>query len=377
MIAFSRPARFASESKYIEQALESRATWGGGEFYQKALNSLLEIHPAVAGFLTQSCSDALELAALSIDIGPGDEIIVPSYTFVTSASAFALRGASIIYADSNPLDMNLDVRHVEQLLSPRTKAIVAVHYGGVSCDMGELVAVAKKAGVLLIEDAAQAIGATWRGKPLGTIGDLGCISFHGTKNISCGEGGALLVNSNDSHLVDRVRVAHEKGTDRAKFLKGEVDKYTWRALGGSFVPSEISASVLLSQLEHLGTVVGRRRSQWATYRSLLSSNEGNGFRVLEQGVEGSNCHMFSIIIDRAENRTEVVGRLKQRGVTAASHYEPLHLSPFATSLSRPPSLPVAEELSTRILRLPMWSEAGLDVEYVVGSLMWAMQGTSK
>lgn len=370
LISFSRPAHFELEAEYLAEAASDRAPWGGGKFYSRAANAVGEAHPSDAVLLTQSCTAALELAALALDIQPGDEVIVPSYTFVSTANAFALRGAKLRFADSLPNDLNVDPESIEALITPETKAIVVIHYGGASCDMARVMEIARKYGVPVVEDAAQAIGSTFKGKALGTIGDLGCLSFHGTKNVSSGEGGALLINSELPGVRERAQTAHEKGTDRASFLRGEVDKYTWRSLGSSFVPSEFTCAVLLAQVENLGSIQRRRRISYSSYATELSPLLGFGYRFLEQDVEGGNLHMFALIAPTESEREKLRLGLKQRGVTATSHYEPLHESPFIVENSGiQHHLPHASNLSRRLLRLPMWSESGLDTSRVSNELL--------
>jgi dTDP-4-amino-4,6-dideoxygalactose transaminase len=365
VIAFSRPASFDVEMEYLSQVRDSGSPWGGGAFYQRAAEKLKSIHKVRDVLLTQSCTSALELAALGLDVGPGDEVIVPSYTFVTSASAFALRGVKVVFVDSEPETLNIDVSKVEELITSKTKAIVAVHYGGVACDMDALMAIASRHGVVVVEDAAQAIGSTYKGRPLGSIGDLGCISFHGTKNVSSGEGGALFVNTQDPAVIDRVHTAHEKGTDRAKFLRGEVDKYTWRGLGSSFIPSEFTSALLLAQLENLPKIHSRREAYWRTYRSELEGLRQKGFKFLKQDQSGSNFHMFAIMAPSSNSRESLRSHLREQGIVATSHYEPLDASPFALE-NFPPidAAIISRDSSTRILRLPLWSELGLDVDYI-------------
>lgn len=369
MIPFSKPAAFKAEENYLTQVRESHAPWGGGPFYRQAAEKLGAILEVKNVLLTQSCTAALELAALGLDLGPEDEVIVPSYTFVTTASAFALRGAKIVFVDSEPETLNLDVSKIEALITSRTKAIVVVHYGGVPCDMDEVMEIAKRFDIAVIEDAAQAIGSSYKGKPLGTIGDLGCLSFHGTKNVSSGEGGALVINTTDLAVIDRLHTAHEKGTDRAKFLRGEVDRYTWRKLGSSFIPSEFTCAILLAQLERLGDIQSRRRIYWDLYSQRLRRIDSYGFRWLNQDVAGSNLHMFALIAPDHETREHLRHDLKNSGIIATSHYEPLHVSPFAMSQNWPtPYAPIAQDLSERILRLPLWSESDLPVEEVTSQI---------
>jgi dTDP-4-amino-4,6-dideoxygalactose transaminase len=374
VIPFSKPAAFMAEAEYLTQVRESHMPWGGGAFYKKASDKLAAIHRANDVLLTQSCTAALELAALGLNLGPEDEVIVPSYTFVTTASAFAMRGARVVFVDSEPETLNIDVSKIEALVTSRTKAIVVVHYGGVPCDMDEIMAIAKRHGIAVIEDAAQAIGSSYKGQPLGTIGDIGCLSFHGTKNVSSGEGGALLINSTDSDVIDRLHTAHEKGTDRAKFLRGEVDRYTWRKLGSSFIPSEFTCAVLLAQLENLEEIQFRRRTSWGSYAKLGEQEQFRGFRWLNQDIEGSNLHMFAVIAPDSESREWLRKDLKAKGIVATSHYEPLHSSPFALSQDWPrPHAPIAQALSERILRLPLWSEINLPVEQVTSAVISALE----
>lgn len=361
MISFSRPAHFALEVEYLAEAASDRSPWGGGQFYSRARQAVGTTHPSDAVLLTQSCTAALELAAIALDIQPGDEVIVPSYTFVSTANAFALRGAKIVFVDSRPTDLNIDSELIEAEITTKTKAIVVVHYGGASCDMASVMEMARRYGIPVVEDAAQAIGASAQGIALGTIGDLGCLSFHGTKNVSSGEGGALLINTDIPGLRERALIAHEKGTDRASFLRGEVDKYTWRGLGSSFVPSEFTCAVLLAQLENLDKIQQRRLMSYADYEAELTPLAELGYRVLEHDIDGGNLHMFALIAPGEIQRDSLRVRLRERGVMATSHYEPLHESPFIVDKAGAQNhLPVASELSRRVLRLPMWSEAGLD-----------------
>lgn len=366
MIPFTRPIVSSNETTYLESVCRSQRPWGGGEFYGQASNELSAQMGGKEVLLTQSCTSALELAALAIDIEPGDEVIVPSYTFVSSANAFALRGAKIVFADSEPSTMNLDVANLEALISPKTRAIVAVHYGGVACDMDELTGLSAKHNLVLIEDAAQAIGASYKGKPLGSLGDFGCISFHGTKNISSGEGGALVLGGANRTFHERARLAHEKGTDRSAFLRGEVDKYTWRTLGSSFIPSEFTAAVLSAQLEKVDEVTQRRRGYWQDYDRNLRERLPENYSALAQGGEGSNGHMYALLVPTEQARRELMSALKEAGVAATSHYEPLHSSPFGSSIEAHSDnhFPIVDEFSSRLLRVPMWSADGLPVEEI-------------
>jgi dTDP-4-amino-4,6-dideoxygalactose transaminase len=363
LIEFTKPAVSQNEIKYLLEAAKTNRPWGGGEFYSRAQEQLSEIFGEKRVLLTQSCTSALELAALALGISSGDEVIVPSYTFVSSAGAFALRGAKLVFADVDPLDLNITPSSIRKLITSRTKAIVVVHYGGNACQMDEIMAIAREAEIPVVEDAAQAIGATFNGVPLGSIGDLGCISFHGTKNISSGEGGALVVNTDHGDIWNAAKVAHEKGTDRHSYLKGEVDKYTWRALGLSCMPSEFTSAVLSGQLEELEKITQLRLSYMKRYWSDLGPQQSKKFSILNQTPMGNNGHMFACLLAPEIDRSRVISEMRSRGVVAASHYEPLHSSPYVLAKSsRPLRLPNTESASARILRLPMWSEYGLDVE---------------
>lgn len=378
MIQFTNPAKFEDELHYLKVAHETGKPWGGGQFYEAVTKKLNRWHPSNEILLTQSCTSALELAALALDIRPGDQVIVPSYTFVSSANAFALRGAEIVFADSCRGTLNIDLDHVETLITDRTRAVVAVHYGGVACDMERLTSLAEAHGFAVVEDAAQAIGASYHGRPLGTIGDLGCISFHGTKNVSSGEGGALLINSRHKGLAERARLAHEKGTDRASFLKGEVDKYTWRSLGSSFIPSEYTCAVLNAQLDNLEVITKRRAAYWQAYSKSLEWVTDLGIEILQHGGEGANFHMFALIMTSESQRERVRQHLLSLGIVTTTHYQPLHLSPFAIDQKyRVEPLVVAEGHSKRLLRLPMWSEEGLELGKVVDRLAESVLGEAE
>lgn len=372
-IPFTKPDVAEKQIEYLAEVGEAGAPWGGNYFYQKAVSKLEELTSAEEVFLTQSCTAALELAAIGIDVGEGDEFICPSYTFVTSASAFSMRGAKPVFVDIDPMTMNLSAAAVESAISERTKAIVAVHYGGTSCELREIRNIAFNRGIYLIEDAAQAIDSYLDGKHLGTFGHLGCLSFHGTKNLSAGEGGALVINEyTPSKVKDRIRVAHEKGTNRTQFLRGEADKYTWRGPGSSFIPSEFTSAVLFSQLEIATQIKNRRLNYWSEYAAGIQSRKLD-VRIIEVDLTQGNAHMFSLILPDRLDRSLLIKRMNQHGIYPTSHYEPLHLSPYVREMwPKQNELPITENLSKRILRLPMWSSAGLDVDRVVAALSESM-----
>ena len=369
-IPFSLPRVAKRQTRYLGLASKSGTPWGGGDFCLKATVSLKEVTGSEKVFLTQSCTSALELVALHLDLGPSDEVIVPSYTFVSSVSAFAARGAKVKFAEIDPFDLNVAIGSIRSLLSPRTRAVVAVHYGGVFPHIQELQELCRESNVVLIEDAAQSIGSTVSGKHLGTFGDFGCISFHGTKNLSSGEGGALLVNRPDADLT-RLEAQYEKGTNRSSYLRGEVDKYTWRTLGSSFIPSEFTAAVLLAQLEELSAITELRREIKASYLQLLGAGAEESYRIVgtKELCEGDNGHMFAVVLDGEVSRERVIENMRSRGVIAASHYVPLHNSPFASShLGEVARLPLTEDLAEKVLRLPIWSAREIDTEQVVRAL---------
>jgi dTDP-4-amino-4,6-dideoxygalactose transaminase len=375
-VSLSRPRIASNQLTYLSEASERSEPWGGNYFHRAATDKLQEITGSSDVFLTQSCTGALELAAIGLNIKPGDEVIVPSYTFVSSASAFTMRGATPVFVDIDPITLKLNPELVEKAITPRTKAIVAVHYGGDSCEMAELVAIAQSAKVFLVEDAAQSIGARINGSHLGTIGHLGCISFHGTKNLSSGEGGALLVSpSAPEEVVDRITIAYEKGTDRTKFIQGQIDKYTWRGEGSSFIPSEFTSAVLLAQLEELDAITRTRLEYWQSYFLLLNSGSISGVeRILDFTSGVFNGHMFGIILNSSVSRAEVVSKMKSKGITVASHYQPLHVSPYISQIfpSAQKNLPFTEDLSNRLLRFPLWSDHGLPIEDIVGKFTSVM-----
>lgn len=359
---FTYPRVASNQNLYLNQVSEQGKPWGGGEFYTRSVGQLSEIFGHNQILLTQSCTSALELAAIALGLGPGDEVIVPSYTFTSSAGAFALRGANLAFADIDPWTMNIDPESIQALITSKTRAIVVVHYGGIPCKMEAIMEVAREHGLIVIEDAAQAIGATFQGQPLGSFGDLSCFSFHGTKNVSSGEGGALVVNEDSESLWEKALVAHEKGTDRHSFVEGHVDKYTWRSLGTSSTPSEFTAAVLSAQLEELELINETRRGYRDQYLEILMGSESEKFEIIAANEQGGNGHMFALLTRRDVEREQLLWRMRELGVIATSHYEPLHTSPFIRQMQGSvQSLPVTEDLAGRLVRLPMWSRAGLDV----------------
>ncbi|MBF0417686.1 MAG: dTDP-4-amino-4,6-dideoxygalactose transaminase [Magnetococcales bacterium] len=360
MIPFSQPDLAGNELQQIAMALESGKLAGNGQFTalcEHWLESKLGVHRAL---LAHSGTGALEMAALIADIRPGDEVIMPSFTFSSTANAFVLRGASPVFVDVRPDTLNLDERLIAERLTPRTRAIVPVHYGGVSCEMDAIMALANLHGLTVIEDAAQALLATYKGVPLGTIGHLSAFSFHATKNVTSGEGGALILKTSDHAL--RAEIIREKGTNRSQFIRGEVDKYTWSGLGSSYVPSEILAALLWSQLNAAHQLTEQRLVRWQRYHAAFAQLEREGM-LTRPNVPGHchhNGHVYYILLDDTDIRGRLIDFLRERGICVAWHFIPLHSSPYATAQGWTCSLPVTDDISGRILRLPMFASLGDD-----------------
>ena len=359
-IAFSRAVAEGNEMRYLAEAVASGRLAGGARFTRRCEAWLEAALPAARVLLTHSCTGALEMAALLADVGPEDEVIMPSFTFSSTANAFALRGAMPVFVDIRPDTLNLDERLVERAVTARTRAIVPVHYAGHPCAMDTLMAIAERHDLVVIEDAAQAHGVQRGNRSLGTIGHLGCLSFHETKNIVAGEGGALLVN--DPRFLERAEILREKGTDRSRFIRGEVDKYTWQDLGSSFIPGELSAAFLLAQLERSDAVTKRRRALFDLYARLLAPL-GEAGLVTPPPFSGadSNGHIFWVLLRDAEERGAVMDHLRERGIQAVFHYIPLHSAPAGRRLGRMEgTLPVTETIAARLLRLPLHAGLGED-----------------
>lgn len=354
-IPFNKPYMTGKELEYIAEAHNRGHLAGDGVFTEKC-HSWLQDHlgtPRV--LLTHSCTAALEMAALLINIEPGDEVIMPSYTFVSTANAFVLRGASPVFVDIRPDNLNIDEEKIEAAITERTKAIVVVHYAGVACQMDHVMLVARRHGLFVIEDAAQGFMSSYKGRPAGTIGDLGCYSFHETKNISSGQGGALLVNNQS--FIERAEIIREKGTNRSKFFRGEVDKYSWLAAGSSYLPGEVTAAFLWAQLEKASFITQQRRLIWDTYHLQLQSIEASG--KLRLPIAPADCihngHMYYVLSPCDERRNLLMDSLRKRGIFAVSHYVPLHSSPGGSKYSRPSGqLTETERLADCLLRLPLW-----------------------
>jgi dTDP-4-amino-4,6-dideoxygalactose transaminase len=355
-IPFNRPFAVGTEYEYIRQAIDNMHCSGDGPFTKRCQQLLERELGAAKVLLTTSCTDALEMSALLLEIGPGDEVIVPSFTFVSTANAFALRGARIVFADIRPDTLNLDEARLEALITPRTRAIVVVHYAGVGCEMDAILDIARRHQVPVVEDNAHGLFGKYRGQPLGSLGCLATQSFHETKNITCGEGGALVIN--DPQLIPRAEILREKGTDRSRFFRGEVDKYTWVDVGSSFLPSDMLAAFLFAQLEVRQEIQARRRRIWQTYhwglRDWAALHEVR-LPAVPEYCEQSH-HMFYLLMPSFEAREAMIEHLRREEVNAVFHYLPLHLSPMGRRFDgQPAACPVAEQTSACLLRLPFFN----------------------
>lgn len=354
-IPFNKPFMTGSELAYMAQAHASGHLSGDGTFTRKCHVWLEQVLGCQKALLTHSCTAALEMAAILSDIKPGDEVIMPSYTFVSTANAFVRQGAVPVFVDIRADTLNIDETKIEAAVSERTKAIVPVHYAGVACEMDSIQNIAEKNGFLVIEDAAQGISSTFRGRPLGAIGNLGTLSFHETKNIISGEGGALLVN--DPELIDRAEIIREKGTNRKAFFRGEVDKYSWVDVGSSYLPSDLISAYLWAQLEVAENITRRRLAIWNTYHKAYEGLETQGLvqRPFIPEHCGHNAHMYYLILPTAEKRTAFICRLKEKGIHSVFHYVPLHSSVMGREIGIVSGeMTNTDDLSVRLVRLPFW-----------------------
>jgi dTDP-4-amino-4,6-dideoxygalactose transaminase len=354
-IPFNKPYMTGRELDYIRQAHEAGHLAGDGMFTKKCQAWLEQTIGCDKALLTHSCTAALEMAAILAGVGPGDEVIMPSYTFVSTANAFVLRGVTPVFVDIRPDTLNIDEKLIEGAITPRTKAIVVVHYAGVGCEMDAIMAIAEKHGLLVIEDAAQGIQARYKGRPLGSIGQLAALSFHETKNIISGEGGALLIN--DPRFIERAEIIREKGTNRSQFFRGEVDKYTWVDIGSSYLPSDLVAAFLWAQMEEAEEITKRRLRIWRTYHGAFEGLERKGMvrRPLVPAACEHNAHMYYLLMPRFEQRSELIEHLKNRDIHSVFHYVPLDSSPMGKACyGKGTTLPVTAEMSRRLTRLPLW-----------------------
>lgn len=355
MIPFNKPYMTGRELSYIAEAHANSHLAGDGGFTKKCHGWLEEKTGTKKALLTHSCTAALEMAAMLADIQPGDEVIMPSYTFVSTANAFVLRGGVPVFVDIHPDTLNINENLIEAAITLRTKAIVPVHYAGVACEMDAIMDIAQRHNLLVIEDAAQGVMSTYKGKPLGTIGHLGAYSFHETKNVISGEGGALLIN--DERFLERAEIIREKGTNRSQFFRGQVDKYTWVDIGSSYLPGEVIAAFLWAQLEDAELITRKRLAIWDQYHSefMLLEQKDMLRRPVVPDYCQHNAHMYYILLESLEKRTALIVKLKQEGINAVFHYVPLHSSPAGRQYGRVSGeLKNTEDLADRLLRLPMW-----------------------
>lgn len=374
MIPFNKPYLTGKETTYIEEAVKSGKISGNGHFTKKCQEFFESRYQIRKALLTTSCTDALEMAAILIDIKEGDEVIMPSYTFVSTANAFVLRGAKIVFADSKSDHPNMDETKLESLITSKTKAIVPVHYAGVACQMDVIMRIAEKHGLYVIEDAAQGIDSYFIGedgvkKALGSIGHLAAFSFHETKNIISGEGGLLAIN--DKKFINRAEIIWEKGTNRSSFFRGEVDKYGWVDIGSSFLPSEIIAAFLWAQLENLEQIQQVRKSHWQNYQLKLADWAAKHNIKLPQMLTyaTNNAHMFYLVCESLEQRTKFLAYLKQNEILAVFHYISLHASPFYSPKHEGGELPETDKFTDRLVRLPLFYE--LDIDKVIDTIVKA------
>lgn len=366
-ISFNVPPYVGNEEKYIKQTIARRKISGDGEFTKKCNSFLEKMTGSKKALITTSGTAALEMTSILADIQPGDEVIMPSYTFVSTANAFALRGAKIVFVDIRPDTMNIDEKLIEDAVTKKTKAIVPVHYGGVGCEMDTICDIAKRHNLFVIEDAAQGVNAFYKGKALGSIGDFGCFSFHETKNYSCGEGGAILINNEKD--IERAEIVIEKGTNRSKFFRGQVDKYTWVDIGSSYLQSELNCAYLCAQIENPEIINNDRTRSWNLYNELLAPLKEKGF--IETPYIPDECthnaHMYYIKVKNLAERTKLLAHMKNNDVLAVFHYIPLHSSPagrkFGTFFGEDK---YTTKESERIVRLPMYYGLKSDeIEYIV------------
>ncbi|MBQ6455929.1 MAG: dTDP-4-amino-4,6-dideoxygalactose transaminase [Mogibacterium sp.] len=370
MIPFNKPPFIGKEKEYINQAIDNNKICGDGAFSKKCHAWLEEKTGAHRALLVTSGSTALDMAAILADVGPGDEVILPSYTFVSTANAFVLRGATLVFVDIRPDTQNIDEKLIEDAVTDRTKVIAPVHYAGVGCEMDTIMDIAERHGLTVVEDAAQGVMSTYKGRALGAIGDFGCYSFHETKNYSMGEGGALLIK--DEADAEKAEIIREKGTDRSRFLRGQIDKYTWVDMGSSYLPSDINAAFLYAQLEEADMINRNRRASWDAYYELLTPLAESGrieLPVIPAECE-HNSHMFYIKTAGIEERTALTSFLKENGIGSAFHYVPLHSAPAGSRFGR---FHGEDRYTTntfeRLLRLPMYYGLGADeVEYICGKI---------
>ncbi|HEY0484888.1 MAG TPA: dTDP-4-amino-4,6-dideoxygalactose transaminase [Mycobacteriales bacterium] len=364
LIPFNVPYVAGADLAYAEEAMRSGHLHGDGPFTRRATGALKELTGAPHALLTTSCTHALEMAALLLDLGPGDEVLVPSFTFVSTASAVAMRGATPVFVDVRPDTLNVEVEAMAAAVTPRTRAAFVVHYGGIGCDLDALDKLCADQGLTLVEDNAHGLGGSRDGRTLGTVGSLATQSFHDTKNIQCGEGGALLIN--DTALAERAEILREKGTNRSRFIRGQVDKYTWVDLGSSYLPSDVLAAFLLGQLEGFDAIQARRLAVWDTYHAELAAwaaENGVATPVVPDGAV-QPAHLYFLLLPDHDEQQRFLAHLREQGVAGVFHYLPLHESPAGQQFGRtgPGGCPVTEDVAYRLVRLPLF--AGMTGEQV-------------
>ncbi|HSY49349.1 MAG TPA: dTDP-4-amino-4,6-dideoxygalactose transaminase [Thermoanaerobaculia bacterium] len=373
-IPFNRPSVEGREIELVREAIAAGHISGDGIFTKQANAMLESILGAPKVLLTTSCTHALEMAAILLDLAPGDEVIIPAFTFVSGVNAFVLRGARPVFADIRPDTLNIDERQLESLVTPKTRAIAPVHYAGVGCQMDAIIDIARRHSLDIIEDNAHGLFASYRGKPLGTFGRLATQSFHETKNINCGEGGALVIN--DPALVERAEIIREKGTNRSRFFRGQVDKYTWVDIGSSYLPSDMLAAYLVGQMEKAEVIQSKRRRVWERYDEELSDwagGQGVQTPIVPEGCQ-QPFHMYYLLFRSLEERTSMIARLRERNISAVFHYLPLNTSQMGMRFGgRAGQCPVAESVSDRLLRLPFYNNlTDDDQSRVIGAIhSWA------
>jgi dTDP-4-amino-4,6-dideoxygalactose transaminase len=367
-IPFNRPYVLGPEFSYLREAIDHGHLSGDGRFTAQCSKRLAELSGAVRALLTHSCTGALEMAALLVDVDPGDEVIMPSFTFVSTANAFVLRGATPVFVDIRTDTLNLDETLIEAAITPRTRVIVPVHYAGVGCEMDPILELAHRHEIRVVEDAAQALLSTYRGRPLGAVGDMGALSFHETKNVMSGEGGALLLR--DNSMVLRAEIIREKGTNRSAFFRGEVDKYSWVDIGSSYLPSEIIAAFLWAQLQEAQALTAQRMAIWERYHAGFADLEREGH--LRRPIVPEHCthnaHMYYLLLPSLDVRQRVLADLRAAGIGAIFHYVPLHDSPAGRKYGRAAGeLPVTAAAGERLIRLPLWIGVEPHVDEIIGA----------
>ncbi|MDH4199241.1 MAG: dTDP-4-amino-4,6-dideoxygalactose transaminase [Spirochaetia bacterium] len=374
-IPFNKPYMTGKELTYIGQAHANGHLAGDGMFTKKC-HAWLETHTNTQkALLTHSCTAALEMAAILADIQPGDEVIMPSYTFVSTANAFVLRGGIPVFVDIRPDTLNIDETKIEAAITSKTKAIVPVHYAGVACEMDTILDIAKRNNLLVIEDAAQGIMSAYKGRPLGSIGHMGTLSFHETKNIISGEGGALLIN--DERFAERAEIIREKGTNRSQFFRGQVDKYTWVDIGSSYLPGEVIAAFLWAQMQEAEKITARRMAIWNTYHEAFSEIELKGLarRPIIPGSCQHNAHMYYLLLPDLAKRTKFINDLKELGINSVFHYVPLHSSPEGSRRSSVSGgMDETQNVSDRLVRLPLWLGVEGDQDRIIRQVLHAVNG---